>query len=276
MKAMLVSAPSTTSAAAAPEGPRLSAQFDLTATPKHNNGGNIRADGFATILWSRRSVRASSRRPVLPDAASRGKLDEHKIAKFTEKYQDYLHLGYLEWKKSFDELSKVGKKPVLFVMTRDTKNCDEVAAWLESRYPEFERRVLVIHTKNNGEISESRHGQKQGRVGAAAQGEHAKSIPGTVPTRRWCPSWCCAKAGMCRTSPRLSGCAPISSEAKILPEQTLGRGLRRMFRGQDIDEKVSVVGTPAFMEFVEGIKSRASSSKQCRWAGRARAKARWS
>jgi len=40
-----------------------------------------------------------------------------------------------------------------------------------------------------------------------------------------------------------------------LPEQTLGRGLRRMYRGQDVEEYVSVVGTPAFMEFVESIKN---------------------
>jgi type III restriction enzyme len=40
-----------------------------------------------------------------------------------------------------------------------------------------------------------------------------------------------------------------------LPEQTLGRGLRRMFFGRDdVDEYVSVIGTPAFMDFVESIK----------------------
>ncbi|MEI7669528.1 MAG: hypothetical protein WCJ33_05565 [Pseudomonadota bacterium] len=40
-----------------------------------------------------------------------------------------------------------------------------------------------------------------------------------------------------------------------MPEQTLGRGLRRMFAGSDIKEQVSVVGTKAFMEFVQSIKS---------------------
>jgi type III restriction enzyme len=40
-----------------------------------------------------------------------------------------------------------------------------------------------------------------------------------------------------------------------LPEQTLGRGLRRMYRGADLSEFVSVVGTDAFMDFVESIKN---------------------
>jgi type III restriction enzyme len=50
------------------------------------------------------------------------------------------------------------------------------------------------------------------------------------------------------------GLRPYASDSKILPEQTLGRGLRRMFFGRDdVSEYVSVVGTPAFMEFVESI-----------------------
>jgi hypothetical protein len=40
----------------------------------------------------------------------------------------------------------------------------------------------------------------------------------------------------------------------ILPEQTLGRGLRKMYPG-DVEEYVSVVGTNAFMDFVESIQA---------------------
>lgn len=40
----------------------------------------------------------------------------------------------------------------------------------------------------------------------------------------------------------------------MLPEQTLGRGLRKMYPG-DTEEYVSVVGTDAFMEFVESIQA---------------------
>jgi type III restriction enzyme len=51
------------------------------------------------------------------------------------------------------------------------------------------------------------------------------------------------------------GLRPYAADSKILPEQTLGRGLRRMFFGRDdVEEYVSVLGTPAFMDFVESIK----------------------
>ena len=51
------------------------------------------------------------------------------------------------------------------------------------------------------------------------------------------------------------GLRPYSSKSNILPEQTLGRGLRRMYFGENISEELSVVGTEKFLDFVESIKS---------------------
>src|SRR5207245_1871688 len=92
---------------------------------------------------------------ILPDAPSREKLKEHTSAIFSEKYDDYLRLGIEEWKKSAQEHEQLGKKAILFVMVDDTRNCDEVGVYLERTSPELEGRVLVIHTKDNGEISEA-------------------------------------------------------------------------------------------------------------------------
>ena len=50
------------------------------------------------------------------------------------------------------------------------------------------------------------------------------------------------------------GLRAYSAKSNILPEQTLGRGLRKMYPG-DVEEYVSVVGTNAFMEFVESIQA---------------------
>ncbi len=51
------------------------------------------------------------------------------------------------------------------------------------------------------------------------------------------------------------GLRAYAAQSNILPEQTLGRGLRRMYFGTDTTEYVSVVGTDAFMDFVESIQS---------------------
>ena len=51
------------------------------------------------------------------------------------------------------------------------------------------------------------------------------------------------------------GLRAYAAKSNILPEQTLGRGLRRMYFGTDQRETVSVLGTPAFMDFVETIQN---------------------
>ena len=117
------------------KGAALSLQVDVTATPKHNNGSI-----FVQTVADYPLVEAISqnvvKHPVLPDAASRAKLVERQSAKYTEKYADYIDLGVIEWRKAYAEHEKLGKKAILFVMTDDTRNCDDVAEYLEGNYPE--------------------------------------------------------------------------------------------------------------------------------------------
>ncbi|HEY4514646.1 MAG TPA: DEAD/DEAH box helicase family protein, partial [Candidatus Paceibacterota bacterium] len=131
------------------KGGRLSLQVDVTATPKHNNGSIFvqTVSDYPLVEAIHQNV---VKHPVLPDSASRAKLQEHQTSKYSDKYKDYIHLGYLEWKKAYDVHMKLGKKAVLFVMTDDTKNCNEVAEYLENTYQELKGAVLVIHTKDNG------------------------------------------------------------------------------------------------------------------------------
>jgi len=53
----------------------------------------------------------------------------------------------------------------------------------------------------------------------------------------------------------LVGLRAYAAKSNILPEQTLGRGLLRMYPGDEATEYLSVVGTDAFMDFVESIQS---------------------
>lgn len=50
------------------------------------------------------------------------------------------------------------------------------------------------------------------------------------------------------------GLRAYAAKSNILPEQTSRRGLRKMYPG-GIEEYVSVVGTDAFMDFVESIQA---------------------
>ena len=128
-----------------------------------------------------------------------------------------------------------------------------MAEYLENCYAEFRDAVLVIHTKNNGEISEASSGKskeeldrlrKLSREIDQAENPYKAIVSVMVLREGWDVQNVVAIVGL----------RPFKAKSQILPEQTLGRGLRRMFRGEPVQEKVSVIGTEAFIDFVESIK----------------------
>jgi len=234
------------------KGGQLPLQIDVTATPKKNNGAI-----FVQTVCDYPLVEAIHqnvvKHPVLPDEASRAKIKEHP-GKFVQQYQEFIDLGYIEWKKVYDEQIKNDKKAILFVMTDDTRNCDDVAEYLESAYPDLKDKVLTIHTNNNGEISESTTGKTKEELQELRK--QANQIDSLESKYKVIVSVLMLKEGWdVQNVTTIVGLRAYSSKAKILPEQTLGRGLRRMYRGTNIPEFVSVIGTEAFMSFVEQIKS---------------------
>ena len=231
----------------------LSLQVDFTATPKHNNGA-IFVQTVADYPLVEAITQNVVKHPVLPDSASRAKLSERQSSIFTEKYTDYLQLGVEEWRKAYDEHKKMGKKAILFVMTDDTKNCDEVAEYLKGNFSELKDDVLVIHTKNNGEISEAASGKAKEELEKLRK--QSNEIDGWDSPFKAIVSVLMLKEGWdVKNVTTIVGLRAYSAKSNILPEQTLGRGLRRMYPGSDAEEYVSVVGTDAFMDFVESIKS---------------------
>ena len=234
------------------QGGSLALQVDVTATPKHKNGAI-----FVQTVSDYPLVEAISqnvvKHPVLPDAPSRAKLSERQGAKYTEKYADYIDLGVIEWRKAYAEHEKMGKKAILFVMTDDTRNCDDLAEYLEGRYPDLKDAVLVIHTKNNGEISEAASGKAKEELERLR--EHSKRIDEPDSPYKAIVSVLMLKEGWdVRNVTTIVGLRAYSAKRNILPEQTLERGLRKMYPG-GLEENVSVVGTDAFMDFVESIQA---------------------
>ncbi|MEA3307390.1 MAG: DEAD/DEAH box helicase family protein, partial [Elusimicrobiota bacterium] len=229
----------------------LSLQIDVTATPKHNKG-SIFAQTISDYPLIEAIYQDVVKHPVLPDPDSRAKLQLHKSLKFTEKYKDYIHLGYVEWKKVYNEHKKLGKKAVFFVMTDDTKNGDDVAEYLQNTYPEFKNAVLTIHTKNNGEISETVTGKKEEELKELRKASN--EIDNWESPHKAIVSVLMLKEGWdVKNVTTIVGLRAYVAQSNILPEQTLGRGLRRMYGDRNIEEYVSVIGTDAFMNFVEEI-----------------------
>jgi type III restriction enzyme len=233
-------------------GNGISLQADYTATPRHNNGAI-----FVQTICDYPLVEAIKhnvvKSPVLPDEASRQKIQEKDSNDFVERYRDYIHLGYLEWEQQYEEL-KNHKTPILFIMTMNTKEADQAAAFLEANYPKMKNSVLTIHTNTSGEIKESASSKKDKeeleKLRKAADDidkDHSpyKAVVSVLMLRE---GW------DVRNVTTIVGLRPYRADSKILPEQTIGRGLRKMF-SLDTPEKLVIVGTPKFLEFVEELKT---------------------
>jgi type III restriction enzyme len=135
-------------------------------------------------------------------------------------------------------------------MMNDTNDADDVAADLRTKYPaEFDdKKLQVIHTDKSGEVSK-------------AQLEDARETVRNVDDAN-SPVNCIVSVLMLREGWDVNnvtvvvGLRPYTSKANILPEQTIGRGLRLMFRdlGTGFIERVDVIGNKAFIDFVEQLE----------------------
>lgn len=227
-------------------------QTDFSATPKHNNGAI-----FVQTICDYPLVEAIKQNvvksPVLPDEASRQKIQEKDSSDFIERYKDFIHLGYLEWEKQYEELKNY-KTPILFIMTMSTKEADKAAAFLESNYPKMKNSVLTIHTNNSGEIKETAT-TKKAKEELEKLRKAADNIDKDTSPYKAVVSVLMLREGWdVRNVTTVVGLRPFGADSKILPEQTIGRGLRKMFP-LDTPENLVVVGTPAFLEFVESLKT---------------------
>ena len=228
----------------------LSLQADFTATPKHNNG-TIFPHTISDYPLVEAIYQNVVKKPVMPDDESAAKLKERRSDRYAEKFADFINLGVEEWRKADEQLRKVGKKAILFVMTDNTKNCDKVAEYLETAFTDLHGKTLVIHTKENGDFSESQANAKklQELRRLANEIDHADNNYSAVV------SVLVLREGWdVKNVTTIVGLRPYSSASKILPEQTLGRGLRRMLSEAEVEERVSVIGTPAFANFVKEIE----------------------
>ena len=158
-----------------------------------------------------------------------------------QRYRQWLDVAVGRWRKFHETLSPSGKRPVLFVMCEDTQAADEVGDYLRQR-PDFAGdRLLVIHTNRAGEITKD-------DLDIARKA--AREIDGPDSNVRCIVSVLMLREGWdVRNVCVVVTLRSLTAKAKILPEQALGRGLRRMTPpGSGFDERVVVIEHDAFRD----------------------------
>lgn len=223
----------------------LAGQFDFTATPRHSKGQLFSWTVFDYPL-KQAIIDNVVKRPLKGIAQG---IHEAKSDIASTKYEAYLAAGVERWKEYREQLKPLNKKPVLFVMMNDTAQADDVGDWLRKKYPsEFAgEKLLIIHTDRSGEVSKK--DLDAARKASREIDEEKSPINCVVSVMMLREGWDVQNVTV------IVGLRPYTSKANILPEQTVGRGLRLMFRGQaGYTERVDVIGNKTFIEFVEQLE----------------------
>ncbi len=166
------------------------------------------------------------------------------------RYRAYLTAGVERWREYRDQLKPLNKKPVLFVMMNSTDEADDVGDYLRTKYPgEFGGdKLLIIHTDRAGEVS--KRDLEKARVASREIDLPDNPINAIVSVLMLREGWDVQNVTV------VVGLRPYTSKANILPEQTIGRGLRLMFRHLPTNfiERVDVIGNQAFLQFVDQLE----------------------
>lgn len=233
-------------------------QLDFTATPKHNDGSL-----FKHIVCDFPLGEAVDAGIVkVPVIGKSSALKERSLAQNAyHKWEVHLKLGYEQYRYAFEEWQK-SRKPILFVMTENTTAANEIASALDSdAFPLLKGRVINLHTKLKGRVKRVQRGGRE--VAEFVENENQMSDDDLKFVRELSrgldsedsPYRCVVSVLMLREGWDIRNVTtivplrPYSADSGILPEQTLGRGLRRMT--QDALERVTVVEHEAFVHLYE-------------------------
>jgi type III restriction enzyme len=230
----------------------VAAQFDFTATPRHSKGQLFSWTVFDYPL-KQAIIDNVVKRPLKGIAQG---IAEQRSDVASTRYQAYLAAGVERWKEYREQLAPLSKKPVLFVMMNDTAEADDVGDWLRKKYPsEFgsagsgDKQLLIIHTDKSGEVSKK--DLDDARKASRDIDDEKSALNCVVSVMMLREGWDVQSVTV------IVGLRPYTSKANILPEQTVGRGLRLMFRGVErgnYTEHVDVIGNKTFIEFVEQLE----------------------
>lgn len=220
-------------------------QVDFSATPRFQKG-QIFPWTISDYPLKQAIMDNIVKRPVKGIA----KVEEARSQIASVRYRAFLTAGVERWKEYKEQLEALKKKPILFVMMNDTKEADEVGDWLKTKYPgEFGGdKTLIIHTDSSGDVSKKDLDNARRVAHDVDTGESPVNAIVSVLMLR--EGWDVQNVTV------VVGLRPYTSKANILPEQTIGRGLRLMFRGTGMvyTERVDVIGNRAFISFVDDLE----------------------
>jgi len=197
-------------------GKGINMELDFSATPKDEKG-NIFAWAICDFTLKEAIIMGVVKLPL------RGRIKKargYTSAIPQEQYSVWLNAGVERWREYEKQLKKLSRKSVLFVQCENNKMADNIFVYLDS-IPDLKGRVLLIHTDSTGEIKKSEIPKLREKA-KNIDSFKAKEIA-IVSTMMLNEGWDVRNVNI------IVGLRGYGTERNVLPEQVIGRGLRKMF-----------------------------------------------
>ncbi|MDP2845207.1 MAG: DEAD/DEAH box helicase family protein, partial [Candidatus Methanoperedens sp.] len=242
-------------------GKGINMELDFSATPKTDTGAL-----FPWIIVDFSLKEAIEMNIVkLPLKGMVKNAEEIASKKAVERYRAWIDAGIRRWREYKENLKPLSKKPVLFFQCPENEEADEVYVYLNS-IPDLKGKVLLIHTDSTGNIQKK--DLEPARKVATFIDEPEKithdselkelfpdGVEAIVSTMMLNEGWDVRNVNI------IVGLRSYTSKRKVLPEQVIGRGLRKMFPEEDanIEKSVNVlevIGPPGLMDILEDLENQ--------------------
>lgn len=233
-------------------GKGINMELDFTATPKTETGAL-----FPWIIVDFSLKEAIEMNIVkLPLKGLVKGAEEIASKKTVERYRAWIDAGIRRWREYKEKLKPLQKKPVLFFQCPENEEADEIFSYLNSAVPDLKDKVLLIHTDSTGEVKKSDLPKAR---------EFAKTIddpdPEKNPYEAIVSTLMLNEGWDVRNVNVIVGLRSYTSKRKVLPEQVIGRGLRKMFPEEDanVDKSINileVIGPPGLIDILEELEAQ--------------------
>ncbi len=221
--------------------------LDFSATPKTPNNTY-----FPWIICDYPLAQAVEDRivkvPLIVHTVNKKEPERITKDNVVQKYGDWISAALARWKEHFDAYKGVGKKPVLFIMAEKNAFADKIKEAISRRGANYgidEKEIMVIHTDNTGEVRKS--DLEELREEARNVDDPENKIKVIVSVLMLREGWDVQNVTI------VLGLRAFDSP--ILPEQTIGRGLRLMRDiSPDRTQTLEVIGNDNFEKIVKQLE----------------------
>lgn len=226
--------------------------LDFTATPKTPEGTYypwIVCDYPLAQAVEDRIVKS----PLIVHTVNKKDPESVKKDNVVIKYGEWINAALSRWKEHFDAFQKIDKKPVLFIMAEKNDYADRIAEAIKNISKKDKKlnlgikndEVLVIHTDRHGNVKDKDlESLREEARDVDKKGNRIKVIVSVLMLREgWDVQNVTIVLGL------------RAFDSPILPEQTIGRGLRLMRDvSPDRTQTLEVIGNNKFEEIVRQLE----------------------